>query len=78
LFLSLRKARFFSFSKDNSDLKARKKEADFFLSLALFFLTEERGALPELKGLMLKLRVYNQVLIYISHSFKVLFTRFCL
>jgi hypothetical protein len=59
LFLSLRKTRFFSFGEDNSDLKARKRKTDLFLLLALFFLAEEERALPKLRGLMLKLEVYN-------------------
>jgi hypothetical protein len=78
LFLSLREAYFFGFGKDDSNSEARKGEADLFLSLALFFLAEEGGALPELGGLMLRPEVYSQALMYVSHSFKVLFARFCL
>jgi hypothetical protein len=59
LFLSLRETRFFGFNKDNSDLKAKKKEADLFLPFALFFLAREKKALLKLRGLMLKLKVYN-------------------
>jgi hypothetical protein len=59
LFLSLKETRFFGFDKDNSDLKAKEKEADFFLLLALFFLAEKGGALPELRGLVLRPGVYN-------------------
>jgi hypothetical protein len=59
LFLSLRKTRFFGFSKDNSNLKVKKKEADLFLFLALFFLVKKEEALLKLGGLVLKPRVYN-------------------
>jgi hypothetical protein len=78
LFLSLKEACFFGFGKGNNDLKARKKEADLFLSFVLFFLTKEGGALPKLGGLILGLKVYSQALIYMLHFFKVLFARFCL
>jgi hypothetical protein len=59
LFLSLRKTRFFGFSKDNNNLKAKKRKTDLFLSLALFFLTKEKEALLKLKGLMLRPKVYS-------------------
>jgi hypothetical protein len=59
LFLSLKETRFFGFSEDDSDLKARKREANLFLFLALFFLAKEGGALPELRDLMLRLEVYG-------------------
>jgi hypothetical protein len=75
LFLSLRKTRFFGFGKDNNNLKARKKKADLFFLLALFFLTKKGEALPELEGLVLKPGVYSQLLIYMLHSFKVLCAR---
>jgi hypothetical protein len=59
LFLSLREICFFSFGEDNSDLKARKKKADLFFSLAFFFLAEEKEALLKLGGLVLKPKVYS-------------------
>jgi hypothetical protein len=59
LFLSLRETRFFGFSKNNSNLKAKKKEADLFFLLVLFFLAEEREALSKLRGLVLRLKIYN-------------------
>jgi hypothetical protein len=59
LFLSLKKTRFFGFSKNNSNLKAKKKETDLFFFLALFFLAKKKGALLELEGLVLRLGVYN-------------------
>jgi hypothetical protein len=77
LFLSLRETRFFGFGKGNSDLKAREEEADLFLLLALFFLAEKGGALPELGGLVLGPEVYSRPLMYVSHSFKVLCVRCC-
>jgi hypothetical protein len=72
LFLSLKETYFFGFSKDNSNLKARKRKTDLFLSLAFFFLAREEGALPKLRGLVLRLGVYGQLLIYVLYSFKVL------
>jgi hypothetical protein len=59
LFFSLRKTCFFGFSKDNNDLKARKRKTDLFLSFALFFLAEKGEALLKLRGLVLRLKVYN-------------------
>jgi hypothetical protein len=59
LFLSLREIYFFGFGKDNSNLKAKERETDLFLSFALFFLIKRRGALPELRGLVLRPKVYN-------------------
>jgi hypothetical protein len=76
LFLSLRETYFFGFSKDNSDLKARKREADLFFFLALFFLAGGEGALLKLGGLVLRPGVYSQLLIYMLHFFKVLCTRY--
>jgi hypothetical protein len=55
----LKKARFFSFSKDNNNLETKEKKTDLFLSFALFFLAEKGRALPELGGLVLRPEVYS-------------------
>jgi hypothetical protein len=78
LFLSLKEVRFFGFGKGNNNLKTRKKEANLFLFFALFFLARREEALPEPGGLMLKLGVYNRLLIYMLYFFKVLYTRYYL
>jgi hypothetical protein len=59
LFFSLKKTRFFGFNKDNNNSKAKKKKTNLFFSYILFFLTKKGKTLPELRGLVLRPKVYN-------------------